>query len=717
MQDEGQPWLHDLITVLSAPTMALSEQSGQMRRSGAQGVMHAHSRVLSEAVLEIDGAQPAPTRSGLLSASTALFASIPRQTAGDSVDPAVWLERRRTVSVGTVDEVVRVTGGTRAHGTTRVTLRVAADLAVLADIKSGRTCPPVVITAGSGLEWGEGPLRVQLNGPGAVATVIDDGEAQLTWWVKLSGGSVDEIRWRLTVHDATAVVTAPPVARVSRIWLPKPRSGQQSPPSGSAQRGDPPAMTHGGRPWEHVRADCADSRLPRLLARSIDDAAALRMMTTLAPGEVFLGAGTPWFLTLFGRDSIWAARLLLPFGWQLASGTLRALAAFQGKRVDRQTGEAPGKIPHELRPTSREAAHADDLPGLYYGTIDATPLWVCLLHDAWRWGMPAAEVRALLPCLNGALAWMRDHGDADGDGLLEYRDSGSGLANQGWKDSHDAIRFPDGRTASPPVTLCEVQGYAYQAAIAGADLLEAFNEPGSGQWRAWAGRLAEAFRSSFWVTGADGTYPALALDGTKRKVDALASNIAHLLGTGLLTVEEESRIAERLSRPDMNSGFGLRTMSSASGGYSPLSYHCGSVWSHDTAIAISGLVRSGHHTAAASLVDGLLEAAAAFDWRLPELFSGHARAQIPWPLPYPASCRPQAWAAAASGALVQAILGLDVDVPAAAVRMTPPRLDSRLSLTPLRVDGLVAGHETFSAGIDAEGSGYVDGLSLALVSR
>jgi hypothetical protein len=719
MPDKGQPWLDDLITVLSAPTMALSEQSGQMRRSGAQGVLHAHSRVLSQAVLEVDGAEPWPTRSGLLSASTALFASIPRQTAGDSVDPAVWLERQRTVGAGIVDELVRVTCGPRAFGAARVTLRVAADLAVLHDIKSGQTRPLVPIAAASpGLVWGEGRLWVQLSAPGAVATVGDDGEAQLIWRVKLAGSSGSEIRWRLTVRDTTAVVTAPPVARVSGIRVPRARSGEPGPAPGSAQRDDPPCMTRGGRPWAHVRAESADPRLPRLLARSIDDAAALRMMTTLAPGEVFLGAGTPWFLTLFGRDSIWAARLLLPFGWQLASGTLRALAAFQGKRVDRRTGEAPGKIPHELRPTSREAAHADGLPALYYGTIDATPLWVCLLHDAWRWGMPAAEVRALLPCMNAALAWMRDHGDADGDGMLEYRDdSGKGLANQGWKDSHDAIRFSDGQTASPPVTLCEVQGYAHQAASVGADLLEAFDEPGAAQWRAWASRLAEAFRSSFWVTDPGGTYPALALDGTKRKVDALASNIGHLLGTGLLTAQEESRIAERLSRPDMNSGFGLRTMSAASRGYSPLSYHCGSVWSHDTAIAILGLTRSGHQAAAASLADGLLEAAMAFDWRLPELFSGRPRAEVPWPSPYPPSCRPQAWAAAASGALVQAILGLDVDMPAAAVRMTPPRPDGRLPPAPLRVDGLVAGCETFSAGIDAEGSGYVSGLSLTLVSR
>ncbi len=709
MADAGQPWLHNLITVLSAPTMVLSERSGQVRRSGAQGALHAHSRVLSQAILEINGAEPAAVSSGLVSAGTALFTCIPRQTAGDGTDPAAWVTRQRTVRPGVVQELVRVTGGPRASGNATVTLRVAADLAVVTDIKDGRagSLVPMTVTSG-GLEWGDGGLTVRLGAPGAAATVCDDGEARLSWDIQLAAGSQTEIHWQLTVRDETAVVMAPPGESPVRDLVPRARSGEPGP--GERRPG----------PWARVRAESADPRLPRLLARSIDDAAALRMVTARAPEEVFLGAGAPWYLTLFGRDSIWAARLLLPFGWELARGTLRALAAFQGRRTDQVTGEAPGKIPHELRPTSRAVRKAGALPPLYYGTIDATPLWICLLHDAWRWGMPPEDVGALLPCLKAALGWMRDHGDADGDGLLEYRDySGRGLANQGWKDSRDAIRFADGRVAAPPVTLCEVQGYAHQAAVAGADLLEAFGEPGAGQWRAWAARLARAFRSAFWVTdpAAGAAYPALALDGSKRRVDSVTSNIGHLLGTGLLTCAEEALIAERLAQPDMNSGFGLRTMSAADGGYSPLSYHCGSVWSHDTAIVILGLVRGGHPAAAASLADGLLEAAPVFDWRLPELFSGHARADVPWPSPYPPSCRPQAWAAAAAGALVRAVLGLDVDVPAGSARICPSLAQTGLCrAAPLRVDGLVAGHETFSAGLNADGSGYVDGLSLAPVS-
>jgi glycogen debranching enzyme len=253
--------------------------------------------------------------------------------------------------------------------------------------------------------------------------------------------------------------------------------------------------------------------------------------------------------------------------------------------------------------------------------------------------------------------------------------------------------------------------------VRGAALLAEFGQPGAGQWRAWAARLAGAFRESFWVTGADGPYPALALDAAKRPADALTSNIGHLLGTGLLSTQEEGLVAARLAGPGMDSGFGLRTMSAASGGYSPLSYHCGSVWAHDTAIVIRGLARGGHPAAAASLADGLLEAGAAFGWRLPELFSGHPRARAGWPAPYPASCRPQAWAAAAAGALVQALLGLEVDVPAGTVTHEPPPRHRAGPGVRLHVEGLVAGDEPFSAGIDSSGESYLHGLSLALTRQ
>jgi glycogen debranching enzyme len=713
----GQPWLHEFVTVLSAPTAVLSEGGGQIRPGGAQGALHADTRILSEAVLEVGGAEPAAVSGGLLGADAALFIGVPRNLGAGQADPLVRVERERHVAPGFMRERVRLANTSEEPVGTDVVIRLAADMAGISQIKAGkhgRPAPVTVAADGTGgtaarVSWGTGPLRVQVSAPGATVSV-GSGRVALRWPVRLAGRGSGEVTWELTASDPAAVVTAAPA---------EPARGP-----GVAAHGGPGVAAHGGpggtagsgRPWPAVRAESDDPRLPRLLAQSLSDAAALRMATTLAPRDVFLAAGAPWYLTLFGRDSIWAARLLLPFGWQLAAGTLRALAALQGQRLDPGTGEAPGKIPHELRAGGRRASGGRGrLPSLYYGTIDATPLWICLLHDAWRWGMPEADVRALLPNLTAALACLRDYGDADGDGLLEYIDeSGRGLANQGWKDSGDSVRFADGRIAAPPVALCEVQAYAYEAAMGGAALLEAFGQPGAGQWRAWASGIATAFRAAYWVSGPDGPYPALALDMDKRPVDSLTSNAGHLLGTGLLTGEEEGLVAARLAGPDMDSGFGLRTMSAASGGYSPLSYHCGSVWSHDTAIVVRGLARAGHRRVAASLTDGLLEAAAAFGWRLPELFSGESRAEVPWPSPYPASCRPQAWAAAAVGGLVQALLGLEVDVPSGTAKVAPLLAGSRRpgGGTRVHVDGLVAGETTFSAGIGVDGRAYLEGLSL-----
>jgi len=688
------PWLHELVTVLSAPTVALSEHGGQIRPDGAQGVLHADLRVLSQAVLEVNGVEPTPVSGGVLDARTARFIAVPRALGDDIADATVRVERDRTIAPGEVRELIRIVSFTDAGVFAELTLTVAADLAGLAEIKNARADgkPVPIALAGDGLTWGyndndsDGLVQVTLSAPGADLQVSDTGTARVRWQVRLPGRGTHEVSWGISVTDSGAAVAAARSARANGSRVNGNRTGES--------------------PWARVSAEADDPRLPALLAQSLTDADALRMAVPRAPDDTFLAAGAPWYFTLFGRDSIWAARLLLPFGWRLAAGTLRTLAAFQGRHIDKETAEAPGKIPHELRRSS-----------VYYGTIDATPLWICLLHDAWRWGMPEAEVAALVPSLRAALEWMRDFGDSNGDGLLEYIDeSGHGLANQGWKDSGDSIRFADGKIASPPVALCEVQGYAYEAAMRGADLLTAFGAGDTAQWRDWASRIAAGFREKFWVSDEGGDYPALALDADSRPVDSLTSNIGHLLGTGLLTSAEESLVAARMVGPDMDSGFGLRTMSTRNGGYNPLSYHCGSVWSHDTAIVIRGLVRGGHAAAAAGLADGLLAAASAFGWRLPELYSGEPRAEAPWATPYPAACRPQAWSAAAAGALVQALLGLDADVPSGTVTVRPPGLRAgRVDGAGVRlhVNGLVAGDETFSAGVDAAGNGYLTGCGLA----
>jgi glycogen debranching enzyme len=304
--------------------------------------------------------------------------------------------------------------------------------------------------------------------------------------------------------------------------------------------------------------------------------------------------------------------------------------------------------------------------------------------------MPTDQVAALLPNLEAALGWLAGPADSDGDGFVEYIDvSGHGLGNQGWKDSGDSVRFHDGSRARPPIALCEVQGYAYRAAMDGAALLDAFGRRGAGRWRDYAAALADRFREQYWVDGPHGRFPALALDRDKRPVNSLTSNIGHLLGTGLLSDAESAQVAGLLVSPIMSSGFGLRTMSTEDGGFSPLSYHCGSVWAHDTAIVIGGLARAGHGAEAALLAEGLLAAAEAFDYRLPELFGGDARDEVPRPVPYPAACRPQAWSAAASVAILQAAVGLYPDVPGGqtVIRPMPNAPLGAISVRGLRIAG------------------------------
>jgi glycogen debranching enzyme len=501
-----------------------------------------------------------------------------------------------------------------------------------------------------------------------------------------------ELGWHVVVKDAGAVVVAAPAT----TWWPE------------------PVLT------------VDDRRLATAVSRSVDDLHGLRMVTTDRPDDVFVAAGSPWYLTLFGRDSLWAARMTLLLGTGLAAGTLRTLAARQGTASDPVSLEQPGKILHELRRDDfvitggHTAAHpaadpADGvhLPARYYGTVDATPLWVCLLHDAWRWGMPADQVEPLLRNAVRALDWVVGDGDPDGDGFLEYVDSGAGLANQGWKDSGDSVRFADGRQAEPPIALCEVQGYAYEAATRGSDLLDAFGHTGTGRYRRWAATLRERFADRFWVDGPT-PYPAMALDGGKNRVDSLTSNVGHLLGTGLLSPEQTRSVVARLVDPAMDSGYGLRTMALDSGAYSPLSYHCGSVWPHDTAIVVAAMARSGHGSSAAALVDGLLAAAAGFDGRVPELYGGDRRDALLRPVPYPAACRPQAWSAAAAVSVLEALLGVRADVPAGRLHLDPMRPSP---VGRLRVENLAVGSDRVSVEVDADGNVLdVSGTSLQVVT-
>ncbi|MDX3130778.1 glycogen debranching N-terminal domain-containing protein [Streptomyces europaeiscabiei] len=729
---QRQPLLHDLTVTLAAPTVVLSAPDGNLDAAtpgaGVQGLFHADVRAVSllrvtlrpvgtpsgehagKASLAVGGAGVADgggagtgaadrnsTGTGVADGdstgtgaadgdSTGWLPVVAVMTAadgpgrsrfvglaqalGDAVpDPTVRVDRRRILNPGLLTEQLTVHSTATAPVRLAVRVEIAGDLTPLEHAKAGLTArspltPVGELSSGSGgLSWSDGTVAVAVSAPGATP---DAERSTLTWTLTVEPGESVDLHLAVEITEPDAVVTA----------------------------ADP-------RPtWQRPDVAADDRRLPALVAQSLDDLYSLRMATAASPGDTFLAAGIPWFFTLFGRDSLWAARMLLPLGTDLALGTLRTLAARQGTRTDPASEEEPGKILHEVRRGVFDDGMGLRLPPVYYGTVDATPLWICLLHDAWRWGLPVEDVEPLLPALKTALGWIDTAARAEG-GFLKYIDHrGTGLANQGWKDSADAVRFADGRLAEAPLALAEVQGYAYEAALAGAALLDAFGLPDGEHWRTFASDLADRFRARFWVADQQGPYPAMALDASGRPVDAVASNMGHLLATGILNADESAAVAARLAAPDMSDAYGLRTMSSRSGGYGPLRYHCGTVWPHDTAIAVTGLARSGHSDAAARLIEGVLAAAPAFDYRLPELWGGDARTDTPAPVPYPAACRPQAWSAAAAIALMTAMTGLDPDVPAGRLRLRPT---GPLPVGALGVAGLTVAGERLDIAIGSGG--------------
>jgi glycogen debranching enzyme len=626
-----QPLLNDAVVLVSAPSQAWSDDSGDMGALPIHGFYHSDVRILGTLALTVDDTAPEWIARSDRGSARSTFVGLARALDDETADPRVRIERERAVADGSLSERITIVNRRAVPIRTRVHVAATVDFADIQTIKAGATARPGDLAGRAtddGAEFSAGAVTAVLSSPGAETSLVGDTLTS-TWRLAVPAGGRVEVVWEVRASDEAAVVAG---------------AGSTTPWAGFLSRTD-------------------DSRLSGWLTRALADLDGLRMVTRATPEDQFLAAGAPWFFTLFGRDSIWAARMLLPLGTELAASTLRVLAAHQGSRVDPETAEQPGKIMHELRRGELSLpGEGVSLPPLYFGTVDATPLWIMLLHDAWNWGMPEDEVRALIPHLEAALAWMRDFGDSDGDGFLEYIDlSGHGLANQGWKDSGDSIQWRDGRLAEGPIALCEVQGYAYEAAIAGARLLDRFGRPGADEWRGWAQAMKQRFAEQFWIDDPEGPYPAVALDARKRRVDTVTSNIGHLLGTGILDAAGARRVASRLAGAALSSGYGLRTLSADSAGFWPLSYHGGSVWTHDTAIAIAGLVRCGFPREAEILIEGLLKAAEGFGYQVPELHSGDGAVEWRSPVPYPAACRPQAWSAAAAVAVLAASLGLSPD--------------------------------------------------------
>ncbi len=430
--------------------------------------------------------------------------------------------------------------------------------------------------------------------------------------------------------------------------------------------------------------------LERTYRQSNLDLAALR----IRPDNVTIkhampGGGLPWFMTAFGRDSLIAAYQALPFHRDLAPAALEALAEMQADDWDNWRDAEPGKIPHELR--RGILAALGEIPHTpYYGSHDSTLWWLIVLDEYHRWSGDDAFVRQAEGAARRALAWLEGPADLDADGYLEYRkrsDSDMALDNQCWKDSDDSIRFADGSLAKPPIATCEIQGYAYDARLRTARLLREVwgDEETAARLEQEAAELKDRFNRDFWVE-ARGHF-ALALDGEKNQVDSLTSNVGHLLFSGIVEERRAAPTVRALLRDDLFSGWGIRSMSQRDGGYNPLSYHCGSVWPHDTAICAEGMRRYGFADEAAKVADALLDAAEAFSNQLPEVFAGFERDAARMPVEYPGALKPQSWAAGAPLQLIRTVLGLDAVDGRLRSKPCLPRAVERLGLRNVRVHG------------------------------
>jgi glycogen debranching enzyme len=493
--------------------------------------------------------------------------------------------------------------------------------------------------------------------------VLRDHRASLRWQVRLKPGA------RLSIDIAVGASTGGATRR------------RQSFEAATA------AVHRSAQSWENSCTNIqTDSRLfSRLTRASIRD---LRGLNTPMEDGAIMAAGIPWFVAPFGRDSLLTCHAMLLLTQRPARDTLRFLSRHQALSDDAVRDAEPGKMLHELR--SGELARAGYVPhSPYYGSVDATPLFILLAAEYFRWTADLELMVELQRPLEAALGWIAHHGDQDGDGFVEYqRRSPGGLDNQGWKDSGDAIVHADGSLAKGPIALVEVQGYVYLAKVRIADVFDALDMPDTAErLRTEAKELKTRVNDAYWMPE-EGTF-ALALDGAKRQVKSVTSNPGHCLYCEVIDADKAVSVAERLMAPDMFSGWGVRTLSQDSPAYNPMSYHNGSVWPHDNAIIAAGLKRYGLVEATEEIATALFEAAIdSSDSRLLELYCGFARSSDVPVVAYPVACKPQAWAAAAPFMLLQAMLGISPDASNGVLTVDQPLLPKwlrRAELSNLRI--------------------------------
>jgi glycogen debranching enzyme len=647
----------DAIAILEGRSFMYSDSLGDVPQGSIGGLVHADTRFLNRWVLTLNGARLLALKSATVDHYSAAFFLTNPELPGLPAN-TVGVRRLRFVGDGLHE---RIELQTFAEEPLSVELRLAtgndfADLFEIKDEVRDRSSEIEAAAGDGGITFRyrhddfEAETAVQATPP---PTDVEDGE--LVWQVDLAPGG----QWscELYVPLTLGAVEVQPLHR---------DFGEAFGPDGE----DPISRWLDQAP----KLESDSHLLTEVVRKSARDLIALRISLNPDGQEISLpAAGLPWFLTLFGRDTLITAYQTLSFGPALAKGALLALGHLQGTEENDFKDEQPGKILHELR--AGELTQRGLKPhSPYYGTADATMLWLILLSEYWRWTDDDEFVRSFEPNTRAALEWIDRYGDLDGDGYVEYRTrSPQGLGNQCWRDSWDGVQFADRTIPELPIATCEIQGHVYDAKLRSAELAEGplGDMVLAERLRAEAEDLRRRFNEDFWIDERGGYY-AIGLDADKRKIDSLTSNIGQLLWAGIVPEERGANIARQLMSDALFSGWGVRTLSSDDQGFNPIGYHLGTVWPHDNSLIALGLARYGFRDEANRIALALFDAAAHSSYRLPEAFSGYDRAVSRFPIPYPTACSPQAWATGAPLLLVRTLLGLhardgqlilDPDVP------------------------------------------------------
>ncbi|WP_155386130.1 amylo-alpha-1,6-glucosidase [Catellatospora paridis] len=649
----------DAIAVLEGRTFVLSDALGDVPTGSVGGLVHDDTRFLNRWELSLDGTRLSLLKSRAVDYYSAAFYLANTELPGLRAN-TVAVRRFRFVGNGMLEQVAAVNSGLDAA---RIELRLSCgtDFADLFEMKGTVRDRSQQITCRPGdgsrsLRFGYAvdgfnvacTVRVVRDTILDAASLKPVGETA----VRVDG---DSLVWDLDL--------APGQLFAALVRVDLERDGVTLEPM-HENFGEQQQISEGPlKRWlEHAPdIECDNADLNAVLDRSIVDLAALRIEGTIA-GEPYVlpAAGLPWFMTLFGRDTLITCLQTLWAGPDLARGALHLLGELQGTRMDEFRDEEPGKILHEIR--HGELTVLGEKPhSPYFGTADATPLWLILMSEYWRFTGDDAFVRERWPRVLAALEWIDRYGDRDGDGYVEYATrSSQGLGNQCWKDSWDGVQFHDGRIPYLPIATAEIQGYVYDAKTRAAELASQVigDDDFAGRLTRQAEQLYTRFNRDFWSPDRGGFY-VIGLDGDKQPIDSLTSNLGHLLWSGIVPPERASVIASHLMSDSMFSGWGVRTLSTSDRGFNPIGYHTGTIWPHDNSIIALGLARYGFRDEANRIALAQLEAATHSAFRLPEAFAGFPRVHAGFPVPYPTACSPQAWATGAPFAFAKVMLGLD----------------------------------------------------------